>query len=307
MDDPDWNEPYKVTNRVNKYHWYQKFVGSSDSAFGTSDHDLHRIRRKAQQNYFTLDAVSKFDPKLESITSTLMTRLKGFKGTGEPANLSNAFRSFATDVVTEFSFHKSYNLLLQPDFAAAFHTTIRDFSGLGLWHRHLGIVFPIMDLFPRWLTELMNPAGIPVLDFMEDIGVQTKAIVDDYDKRGMNGNAKGTGRVNVVHQMLSSEEMSAKDKATERLGLEVRTLVAAGTETTGNTLSSIVFYMLSQPEKAQRLREEIRRARSTASSPLRYQDLVQLPYLVLKSPTPSLKNTQPSNTPQSAVITEGLR
>lgn len=165
MNDPDWNEPYKVSSRVNKYHWYYKFVGSSNAAFGTSDHEEHRRRRKAQQGYFTSDAVMKFDPVLARITDRLSKRLNEFKGTGQPVNLSNAFRSLATDVVTEFSFQKSYGLLEQPDFAAAFQKTIRDFPEIGLWHRHFGLILDVMDLMPRWLVKIINPSGIDVLDF----------------------------------------------------------------------------------------------------------------------------------------------
>lgn len=277
MNDPDWNEPYKVSSRVNKYHWYYKFVGSSDAAFGTSDHDLHRIRRKAQQNYFTQDAVARFDPALEGVTSKLMRRLKEYKGTGEPVNLSNAFRSLATDVVTEFSFHKSYDLLDQPDFAAAFQKTVRDFPEIGLWHRHFGLILDVLDLMPRWLTKLINPAGIDVLDFFNDIGVQTKSIVAEYNNKEK---PKRNGKLNVIHQMLDSQDLPEKDKKIWRLALEVRTFVGAGTETTGNTLSNITYYLLVNPDKTKRLKNEIQAAQEKSATPLRYQDLQQLPYLV---------------------------
>jgi len=130
---------------------------------------MHRVRRKAQQGYFTLDAVRKFDPSLAAIEETLSKRLREFKGTGQPVNLSNAFRSLATDVVTEFSFQKSYGLLEQPDFAATFQKTIRNFPELGLWHRHFGVILDVMDLMPRWLVKIMNPTGIDVLDFFNVI------------------------------------------------------------------------------------------------------------------------------------------
>jgi len=173
VNDPDWNESFKVSSKVNKYHWYYRFVGTSDAAFGTADHDLHRIRRKAQQNYFTIDAVSRFDPVLANITAKLVKRLRELKGTKKPANLSNAFRSLATDVVTEFCFHESSNLLDQEDFAAAFQKTVRDFPEIGLWHRHFGLILDILELMPRWLTKIINPTGIDVLDFFDNIGVQT--------------------------------------------------------------------------------------------------------------------------------------
>jgi cytochrome P450 len=166
VNDPDWNEPYKISSRVNKYHWYYKFVGSSDAAFGTSDYELHRVRCKAQQAYFTQDAVARFEPVIGTITLKLCKRLEEFEGTGQPVNLSNAFRSLATDVVTEFSFQKSHNLLDEPDFAAAFQKTFRDFPEIGLWHRHFGLVLDVMDMMPRWLVKIMNPTSIGVLDFL---------------------------------------------------------------------------------------------------------------------------------------------
>jgi len=222
--------------------------------------------------------VSKFDPVLDDIKSKLVQRLKGFKATGDPANLSNAFRSLATDVVTEFSFHKSHNLLDQHDFAATFQKTVREFPEIGLWHRHFGLILDILDLMPRWLTKLINPAGIHVVDFFNDIGVRTNSIVAEYQNQT---GSKKYGKPNVIHQMLDADELSAKDKSNERLALEVRTFVGAGTETTGNTLTATTFYLLSNPEKADKLKKEVRDAQRKSQSPLRYRELQKLPYLVI--------------------------
>ena len=74
--------------------------------------------------------------------------------------------------------------------------------------------------------------------------------------------------------------MSAQDKSEFRLALEVRTFVGAGTETTGNTLSVTTFHLLANPDKAQRLKKEVQAAQKKSSTALKYQDLLQLPYLV---------------------------
>ena len=79
--------------------------------------------------------------------------------------------------------------------------------------------------------------------------------------------------------MLDSPDLPAEDKTAFRLALEIRTFVGAGTETTGNTLTVIVFHLLSNPEKAKKLKEEVRAAYSP-SGPLNYQQLARLPYLV---------------------------
>ncbi|KAH9216249.1 cytochrome P450 [Leptodontidium sp. 2 PMI_412] len=283
VNDPDWNEPYKISSRVDKYHWYYKFVGSSDAAFGTADHDLHRVRRKAQQGYFTQEAVANFDGHLKSICNKLRSRLEEFKGTGQPVNLSNAFRSLATDVVTEYCFHKSYNLLDEPDFAASFQRAIRDFPAIGVWHRHFGLILDIFAAMPRWLVAVVDPAGVPVLDFFNDIVNSTNSIVGSY-----NTSKPKLEKPNAVHRMLESPDLSAADKAAWRLALEARTFVGAGSETTGNTLTATTFHLLENPSMLEELKSEIHGAQKGSTKPLSYQEVQRLPYL-------------------SSVVLEGLR
>jgi cytochrome P450 len=84
--------------------------------------------------------------------------------------------------------------------------------------------------------------------------------------------------------MLDAPELPARDKTEFRLALEVRTFVGAGTETTGNTLSVTTFHLLANPDKARRLKEEVQAAQNKSSTPLKYQELLQLPYLVSSPP-----------------------
>jgi cytochrome P450 len=80
--------------------------------------------------------------------------------------------------------------------------------------------------------------------------------------------------------MLDSD-MPEEEKNTNHLMLEVRTIVAAGTETSGNTLSVTIFHLVANPEKAQRLKEELLAAQKKNDGlPPTYQELQQLPYLV---------------------------
>jgi len=105
--------------------------------------------------------------------------------------------------------------------------------------------------------------------------------------------------------MLDSQDLPEKDKKIWRLALEVRTFVGAGTETTGNTLSNITYYLLANPAKAKRLKNEIQAAQEKSATPLRYQELQQLPFLVSLS-TPLLGDIK-TDMKQNAVVTEGLR
>jgi cytochrome P450 len=86
----------------------------------------------------------------------------------------------------------------------------------------------------------------------------------------------------IFHDILISK-LPAAEKKLDRIYQEGQTLVAAGTETTAWSLSVIIFYLLKDPQKLQRLTDELRKANATTST-----DLEQLQYL-------------------NAVVQEGLR
>jgi cytochrome P450 len=96
----------------------------------------------------------------------------------------------------------------------------------------------------------------------------------------------------VLDGIINSDAIPESDKTVDRITQEARTLVGAGSETTGNTLETITFHVLANPDKLQRLKKELAQAAATSKgsdNPLsNYNTLQRLPYL-------------------TAVINEGLR
>lgn len=83
----------------------------------------------------------------------------------------------------------------------------------------------------------------------------------------------------VFHDILDSD-LPAKEKKDEGLWQEAQIICIAGTETTAWTLSVITFYLLSNPNILQKLREELQTAMPDTSTPVTSKHWEQLPYLV---------------------------
>jgi cytochrome P450 len=96
----------------------------------------------------------------------------------------------------------------------------------------------------------------------------------------------------VLDGIVNSDAIPESDKTVDRITQEARTLVGAGSETTGNTLETIALHVLANPDKLQRLKQELAEASEKSSDSegaLRnYGTLQRLPYL-------------------TAVVNEGLR
>lgn len=95
----------------------------------------------------------------------LCQKMQDLKKSGSPVDLSSAYRSLATDVITEYSFPQSYNFLGAPGFAKNFHTTLMELAHIALWNRQLGWLLPLFMLLPHWLVRIINPSAVPVVEF----------------------------------------------------------------------------------------------------------------------------------------------
>jgi cytochrome P450 len=84
---------------------------------------------------------------------------------------------------------------------------------------------------------------------------------------------KGT----LFHALLDST-LQPEEKAANRLSQEVFTVIVAGGETTAKNLATITFHLLKDPEKLQKLREELNRLDPNGTASL--VEYEAMPYLV---------------------------
>ena len=97
---------------------------SSDSTLAagfTVDHDLHRLRRKAIDEFFTKQAIAKLESLMKDKTERLCERIKDVHhADGSYAdgciNFTAAYLAVSMDVITTYALGFSYSLLDRPDF-----------------------------------------------------------------------------------------------------------------------------------------------------------------------------------------------
>lgn len=72
----------------------------TDSHGTTIDHDLHRLRRKPMEPYFSRAGVSRIEPVLQSLVQAMVARLDELRGSGNIVRLDHVFSAFSGDVIT---------------------------------------------------------------------------------------------------------------------------------------------------------------------------------------------------------------
>ena len=264
--------------------------------FAATDAAHHRMRRTSLNQFFSKKKILELAPRIRDQVQKMFSRLeKEYKGNDKVLRIDFMFAAVAADIVTGYSFDRSYNFLDAPEFISPFTSSIESFKKAA----KLSVNFPWL---PRLLSKLpenwvaaMNPEIIPSFEFRKVSDERSHYLLDTYFLQAMVeqieeiqrdraedkiDRGKGTIFTEILEAKLAPSEMT-----TARLADEAAGIVGAALETTKWALSVITYYVLSDKEVLDRLRKEVTEARAeTLSLP----ELEKLPYLM-------------------AVIQEGLR
>ncbi|EKG14170.1 Cytochrome P450, partial [Macrophomina phaseolina MS6] len=219
------------------YSWNSKrgitawFTGPFDfegTHFGSLNHDLHRTRRAPLSRLFSKPMVIKLEPLIKQNMMKLCNNVEGFAGTGKPLKLVDAISCFATDVITEYCFGRSYGFLNDPSMEKSLYTAIHGGMDAVIAFRH----FPLYKkLFYSIPTSIMNRMD-PDLEIWRAFRVDIRSHVRKLKQEITTGAFKASEatRATVFTEILNSN-MPESEKDTERLSREAQAMVQAGIET----------------------------------------------------------------------------
>ncbi|KAL9124190.1 MAG: hypothetical protein Q9217_006456 [Psora testacea] len=286
INDPEFYDELYVggsVRKTQKYLWAVRMFGRSTSTFGTVEHEVHRVRRAALSPFFSKSSVQRLEPIVQSVVDKLVSRLQDLKGSGATVNVIDAFAALTGDVIWQYAFAASPGFMEHPDFAPFWHETIMALSANGYLINHFTWLEPLMRSMPLWLTGLISPGMIALINQQLSLEKQVNEM-----KASLAQGKKDTEQRTIFYDILSNDQVRPQEKETEHLVTEAQAVVGAGTVTTAHTLSILVYHLLSNPDILARTQNELRALMADLDTKPRWQHLEQLPYL-------------------NAVVTEGLR
>ena len=219
--------------------------------------------------------IAQFQPVIRSMVDKLCSKFDEFKKSGEVIMLDRALMALTTDIITEYSFAKSYGQLDVPNFTETMHDALVACYVVGHFALHFPMVFPILDSLPDWFTLTVQPVLQPVVGIKYDLGKKVKEIRD-----GLNEGHKTVAHPTIFHEMLNSDQPES-EKTDARLGDEAQLIVAAGLVTTSRALTVGSYHLIANPPIVAKLREELKASNIdvTSADKLEWHKLESLPYL----------------------------
>ncbi|KAL4816633.1 putative cytochrome P450 [Aspergillus spinulosporus] len=269
------------TRRTEK--WAPSAIGIGiDGNVITVDHELHRLRRRPLDPFFSRMGIDRLEPLIIEEAKLLNDRLQSYSGSGHVLRLTDVFSAFAGDVITQICSEGGPTMMNKPEFGEDWNQLLL----AGAQQLPLLIYFPIPISLAQLIPNALLVRLFPVLVSYKLMHELTTRHINDAKREGFSLDAtkpQEDTRSSLFRHLLSPSSagrLPESERDTERLAREAMVLFGAGTITTAHTLSFICYYVLHDSHIRDRLGEELRSvmAQYPTSMPT-WQQLERLPYL----------------------------
>lgn len=159
ISDPDfYSEIYASNTKIqDKYAWQVKSGDSAQAMGFTISHEHHRERRQAVDRFFSKQSVTKLEGVIQERIETLCARLEEHRRSRNVINLTDAFLALTMDIIQEYSFGESSNLLEIPSFSPEWKRTITGIMNKTSLLNHCGWIASLVHCVPESVIESVEP------------------------------------------------------------------------------------------------------------------------------------------------------
>ncbi|RGP81138.1 cytochrome p450 [Fusarium longipes] len=257
---------YSQINPFPKEHVFYDSFESPHTTFSESDPLLHKQRRKMLNPLFSKSGVNKMEPLIVEKMEQTISKIQRISDAG-PIEISTAFRCMTGDIISEFSFGTSMNLIHEhPNAFESKYLKALTLSSALPYVRYYSVTQRIVaKLIPLSIAANFHP----VLRHTKNMVDIILASYDDYASKKTERNASSLPVIFDFLQSLPAEQQKAE---------AINTFIA-GSDTTAFTLTTAVYYILSLPDVERTLVEALDEAFGNAQTTPSLVQLEQIKYL----------------------------
>lgn len=248
---PDaWNDIYGMQNgrlqNPKDFMVYPPRIPGYESNIVHANDTVHARLRRIYGPAFTPKAVEEQAGMLMKYANLLVTQLKMALKKSAVQDVSAWYNYTTFDLTGDFAFGESFGCLESGGQMHFFLETVLVGVKMGLQMQqlqHYGLLTLIMPFIPKSAMKQVN-----------DMNAYTQDLVDRRVKRGHI-----EGRTDVFNYLIQSKKK--EDQLTNaELYNNGLTLVVAGSETTSTLLTGTTYFLCMNPDKLQKVQQEVRNA-----------------------------------------------
>ncbi|KIL86254.1 pisatin demethylase [Fusarium avenaceum] len=260
---------YRIGNALHKADYYIPFgLPSFPNLFDMQDPSRHAGMKKKVASLYTMTALLSYEEGVDRQTAILREKMQIFCDEKQVIDLPQLLQYYAFDVVGVITVGKSMGMM----------ESNSDTNGAcealdSMWH-YSSMVAYIPHMHAWWLRlSSLLPIEVPIQGLTEYVEqriaqykVKAASIGDDAALKGEN---------NFLAKLLVMEKQGKVTSAETQQAIGLN--IGAGSDTTANALSSILYFLYTNPHTLSRLRGEL--DTHVKVNPISFEQSQSMPYL----------------------------
>ncbi|KAJ3513791.1 hypothetical protein NMY22_g14937 [Coprinellus aureogranulatus] len=251
--------------------WFYDAFGAEHSLFGCTNISAARERASILRPLFSRKKVLQLESVIQEVVDRFIAVLSKKVGAPESVNLYRGFASITMEVITTYSFARSFGIVEYPDFA---HPGLIGFQASNyavFIMQHFPFTRRLFHGMPLWLAKMAIPGMFGRRQFIQGLDDQIGEILADPTSLDLADHE-------IVYHHLLHPKVGQLPTRTSLLQ-HALSLIAAGTETGANACSVTAFHVLNNKSIQEKLKKELYDAWPDPNSPMSLERLEKLPYL----------------------------
>ena len=161
LSDPhNYEKIYHVGTPYSKDPLFYGAFGNPNSSFTTPSNELHRLRRSGLNSFFSKKVVLDLEDIVQEKVEKLSTLVSRALDSHRAVDMHHGLRAISIDIITDYAFGKSYDLLDQPDLGLRFFTLVHKIGPAAWVFRQWPWLKPLAMMVPKPIMKISNePIG----------------------------------------------------------------------------------------------------------------------------------------------------
>ncbi|KAI5922175.1 putative flavonoid 3-hydroxylase [Camillea tinctor] len=268
-----------ANGKRNKYEPFAKLAGAPNAAFGTVEHDLHRLRRGALNPMFSKAAIAASVPAMYDHVEGLFKLFDKQINRDGFAEVRTDYLAYTTSNIYTYAIGQPSGLLDDEEKTIQWRRSIGASAEWTLVARHFSWMLAYALKMPRRIMKVIMYDLSGIAGSHHDMSKLAMKEIESHKRQGEDMKKSGEFQT-VFRSILTNNNLPPWEKTPTRMAEEAFILIGAGGETTARALTAVTYFVLSNKDTVlPKLKEELLSVMPDPLSRPSVKELERLPYL----------------------------
>ena len=276
-------KPFHSKANLECSEFYDAFVSIHRGLFNTRDRAEHTRKRKIVSHTFSAKAVGEFEPYMRNNLQSFVSQMDRISSTGTNGGYAKIdavvwFNFLAFDIIGDLAFGTPFGMLDRgkdvaevretPDSPPKYVSAIETLNRRGETSATLGCL-PGLKPYSKYLPDPFFRNGLAAVENLAGIAIaRVKHRLE---------NAESIDRMDLLARLMEGSDAKGEKMGRSELTAEALTQLIAGSDTTSNTSSAILYWCLKTPHVVPKLQQELDEALGTGDAISEFSSCKDLP------------------------------